>query len=154
MCKERCVFECEDFPKENQMQANKATTKRLNQNKQCFLHGVVFSAFFCHYFVRNKFQKSVFRKSKVSRFNSVWMLNSDVIFFQIRNRLKVREKKCPRFVFQFRKWLKVQVKFCQKSDLSNSKFSRNFGFGTDFSALNTTYVRVCVWFRCVFKQLI
>ncbi|WP_445738500.1 hypothetical protein, partial [Mariniflexile sp.] len=30
MCKERCVFECEDFPKENQMQANKATTKRLN----------------------------------------------------------------------------------------------------------------------------
>ena len=30
MCKERCVFECEDFPKENQMQANKATIKRLN----------------------------------------------------------------------------------------------------------------------------
>ena len=45
MCKERCVFECEDFPKENQMQANKATTKRLNQNKQCFLHGVANCAF-------------------------------------------------------------------------------------------------------------
>jgi hypothetical protein len=30
MCKERCVFEYEDFPKENQMLANKATTKRLN----------------------------------------------------------------------------------------------------------------------------
>ena len=44
MYMESCVFECEDFPKENQMQANKATNIGQAQNSN-FLYTVLCTVF-------------------------------------------------------------------------------------------------------------
>ncbi len=82
--------------------------------------------------------------------NSARVIFSVLFGFQIsipQRNSKVRSNFCQRFdsvnllkicSFVFRNWLKFHVNICQIPILINLNFSRNFGFGTDFSALNPT----------------